>query len=338
MFSPPRLALSLFVALSLSLAGCPADPPPSEAPDAYRVRRDAGPEPEDGFAPMDALSEDDGAIERPDAPLARDASGRDAFAPDVFFDFDAGPCWDYEADSGLGACACMSLGPDCSTEACPSAMACVDDGCGRHCKPTGLRCGVGTDCPSGATCEAGRCVRASASCASSTDCPAGFSCDAGVCVDRRIGCTASDFDTTCPYNFVCSVRDGAPYCVRAMPRCVSDANCGPGATCTDVEGDGAKECVRDGLCRSNAQCVGEPGPCGTEPSRLSHECLAQGLCQTAADCPGGRACVDLWGDGQKECVEPGGSCARQSDCPEGQLCASPYEGGPPRCLDEPLVI
>lgn len=334
---------SLLVAFTL--AGCPTQPP-EELPDAYRVRRDAGPGEGDGAVAMDgAVEPQDGAVVGPDgesldAPIERDAGGRDAFALDAHFDFDTGPCWDFTADSGLGACDCLSLGPDCSTEACPSGMRCVDDGCGQHCKPSGATCATSADCPSGSTCDAGgRCVRTDASCASSMDCPPGFSCDAGSCADRRIGCTASDFDRTCPYNFVCSVWDGAPYCVRAMPRCVSDANCGPGASCVDVEGDGAKECVRAGLCASNAICAGMDGTCGTEPSRLSHECLPLGLCRVTADCPSGHECVDLWGDGQRECVEAGGSCASQADCPEGQLCGSPYEGGgPPRCLDEPLAI
>jgi hypothetical protein len=78
--------------------------------------------------------------------------------------------------------------------------------------------------------------------------------------------------------------------------------------------------------------------CGVEPSRLSFECLPAGLCERTSDCPAGRTCVDLWGDGQAECVLAGGTCGAQRDCAEGELCASPYEGGPPRCIDVPLSI
>ena len=121
-----------------------------------------------------------------------------------------------------------------------------------------------------------------------------------------------------------------------MPRCRSSAACRDSFACVDVEGDGARECVGPGLCDETSDC--EMGSCGVEPSRLSFECLPQGLCRTSSDCARGRVCLDLWGDGQLECVEPGGDCDSQIDCAEGSLCASPFEGGPPRCLDVPLAL
>ncbi|MBX7190972.1 MAG: hypothetical protein K1X94_02885 [Sandaracinaceae bacterium] len=331
------LLLVLAGGLALVTTGCPSEPP-VDTPDAYRVRRDTGPV-EDDAAGDDAGPELDAfdpaldAFRGPDAFVEPDAT----FGPPV----DAGPCGAWDEDTGLSRCDCIMLGPDCAADPCPTGLTCVSDGCGMHCQTSGDACSVAGDCPSGSSCTdtpLGRvCVRTEPGCASSRDCPLGFSCDAGACVDRRIGCTASDFDTTCPFNFVCDNEHGAPFCVRGMPRCQSDVACRTLFTCTDVEGDGARECVGPGLCDALSDCSAGM-TCGVEPSRLSYECLPLGLCRTGADCGGGRTCVDLWGDGQRECVETGGTCSHQTDCPEGALCASPYDGGPPRCLDVPLTI
>jgi hypothetical protein len=321
---------------SLALAGCPG-PDPEPMVDAFRLRTDGG---VDAFEIPDAPVDDTGPDVGLDAPFT---PRPDAFGPPDagFVESDAGPCGSDE-DAAISRCACLSFGPDCSTAACPTGLVCVEDGCGQHCQPAGAGCAVPADCPAGSSCtttEVGeRCVRAAPGCATSQDCPAGFSCDEGACIDRRIGCTGSDFVLTCPFNFVCETTLGAPFCVRGMRRCLSDANCRLGQRCVDVEGDGAGECVGDGLCDANDDCAGMNLTCGVEPSRLSFECLPAGLCERTSDCPAGRTCVDLWGDGQAECVLAGGTCGAQRDCAEGELCASPYEGGPPRCIDVPLSI
>ncbi|GAB4197205.1 MAG: hypothetical protein OHK0013_05130 [Sandaracinaceae bacterium] len=328
-------SVAFVVAASLALCGCPT-PEPEPTVDAFRLRADAG---TDAFEAPDVGADDGGLDAGLDAPpVARP----DAFGPPDagLGENDAGPCGAVDEDAALDRCACLDLGADCSTTACPPGLACVEDGCGQHCQPSGAACADGADCPAGSSCAStpvgGLCIPSAPGCASSRDCPAGFSCDAGTCVDRRIGCTAADFELTCPYNFVCETTLGAPFCVRGMPRCSSDAGCRLGQRCIDVEGDGARECVGGGLCDALADCAGMDGSCGVEPSRLSFECVPAGLCEHDADCVGGRRCLDLWGDGQGECVLAGGSCETQADCPEGELCASPYEGGPPRCLDVPL--
>lgn len=336
-FSWNALAI-LPLALATATTACP---PPEDVPDAaidaFRVRFDAPPVPPDATG-GDAFDPTVDAYREPDAFVPFDAGPPDASLGML----DTGPCGS-GADTGLGLCECMPLGTDCTSDPCGAGLVCVADGCGQHCQPRSGRCMGASDCPSGATCTPGPsgsfCTRATETCVDSRDCAPGFSCDAGVCTDRRIGCTLSDFDRTCPFNFFCEPRYGAPFCVRAMPRCESDGACLVGS-CVDVDGDTRRECVGPGFCDATADCAADHLTCGVEPSRLSAECSTHGLCNTAAECGAGHACIDLWGDGQRECVETGGAspCARQSDCAEGQLCASPYEGGAPTCIDVPLRI
>ena len=299
------------------------------------MRFDAPLEPPDATG-VDAWDPANDANILPDAYVARDAGPPDANLGSL----DTGPCGSSD-DTGLGVCDCLTLGPDCSAAPCAGGLVCVDDGCGRHCQSRSATCTGPMDCPAGATCTGGPsgsfCSRATETCVDSRDCAPGFSCDSGVCTDRRIGCTLSDFDLTCPFNFVCEPRFGAPFCVRGMPRCQGDGAC-PLGMCVDVDGDTRRECVPAGLCSRTADCAAEDLTCGVEPSRLIAECLSHGLCNTVADCGSGQACVDLWGDGQRECVTTGGACARQSDCAVGQLCGTPYAGGSPQCLDVPLSV
>ena len=325
-----RLLNASLLALVTMTAACP--PPEEETDasiDAFRVRFDAPVTP-DAFDPTV-----DAPILPPDVFVVGDTGAPDA----NLMSFDAGPCGSF-GDAGLSACDCISLGADCASTPCAGSLVCVDDGCGSHCQARSATCVAATDCPTGATCTAGPmgsfCTRTSATCVDSRDCAAGFSCDAGVCTDRRIGCTLADFELTCPFNFVCEPRFGAPFCVRAMQRCEGEGACAA-LRCIDVDGDSRRECAREGFCDSNADCTAANETCGVEPSRLLAECLPSGLCNTAADCGAGHACVDLWGDGQRECVLTGGTCASQRDCPAGQLCGSAYAGGAPTCLDVPLT-
>lgn len=335
-----RLFRASLLALVATTSACPPTvEEPDASDDAFRMRFDAPVTPPDAFG-LDAWdptndANADAPIPPPDAFVPGDGG-----PPDTnLTSFDAGPCGSFE-DTGLSRCDCIPLGPDCASTPCPGALVCVEDGCGSHCQARSATCTATTDCPAGATCTAGPtgsfCTRASETCVDSRDCVAGFSCDAGVCTDRRIGCTLSDFELTCPFNFVCEPGFGAPFCVRAMQRCESDGACTIGR-CVDVDGDSRRECVRDGVCDDIGDCTEADQTCGVEPSRLLAACLPSGLCNTAADCGSGRACVDLWGDGQRECVLSGGTCSRQSDCPAGQLCGSAYAGGAPACIDVPLT-
>ncbi len=326
---------TLITSTASAISGCPSVHPVE--PDAF-IPNDAGSIEDDAF-----VMEHDVFI-RPGADAALDAfRGPDAARqPDATFGppTDAGPCGD---DAGLSRCECLTLGPDCSSASCPAGLVCVPDGCGMHCQASGDVCSTSTDCPDGAACVSTPlgmiCARSSPSCETSRDCPVGFSCDTSACVDRRIGCTTSDFEDTCPFNFVCNNGLGAAFCERAMPRCETDAQCNVVSRCVDVEGDGARECVFPGLCDALSDCApATMGSCGTEPSRLVADCIDAGLCRTSADCFGARTCVDLWGDGQTECVLAGGTCTSQADCAAGTLCGSPYEGGAPRCLDVALTI
>lgn len=346
--------------LVLSASGCgngPVAPPPADT----GPRRDTGTRDAGLDAPFDSASDapmgDVGDAPGPDADLvdANSDSGidaaiaRDAFLsdmslpdmslPDMGIDaplpdanVDGGPC--ALPDGGFNICACGMFGPDCSTSSCATGTTCLTDPCGMHCAPSGSPCSGPSDCPSTSTCAPGRtCSHPGGGCGDSRDCPPGHSCDAGACHDRRVGCRPVDgFD--CPWGFVCDT-DGTPFCLRYVRRCGVAAACEADSYCLDIDGDGLLECSAMGTCRSNTTCTGGL-VCGTRPAERFASCERYGPCRTAADCSSGMLCRDLWGDGVRECVEPGGSCSAQTDCPGRSICGTPTDGGPPVCLSTPL--
>jgi len=283
----------------------------------------------------DAARRDGGGADanRPDGDRP-DVMRRDTGAPlDVGFDsavtvMDAAPsedpCEGY-VEPGCGG-------------GCPLGTVCADDVCGgRACVP-GRPCLVAADC-GGAECVGadpagdvrGICAASMGPCGSSLDCPMGFACEDGSCVNRRIPCfVVAD---RCPRGYVCAMDpgDASEFCVPAMVRCTSDAQCEVGLRCRDVDGDGLQECIGSELCETNADCRDE-GRCGVEPSSTTSACMLDGACGGDSGCAPDRHCVDLTGGDAAPRCELSGSCASNADCPEGQVCAAPALGLAPTCL------
>ena len=168
-------------------------------------------------------------------------------------------------------------------------------------------------------------------CVDSRQCRGGHACTGGVCVDRRVHCGLIG---DCPYGFFCDSSGAEPYfCQRLLRPCVSAAEC-PVGTCSDLDGDGDRECVALGACDARTDCPGAT-TCLTLPVEVFSECGSYGACASATDCGSGRLCVDLWGDGVRECVDAGG-CSSTASCPGTGICGTPATGGPPACLNRPL--
>lgn len=343
------MRLSLRVALALA-AGCGTPVPPVPMLDAARVDAaiDSG---------LDSRLDSglDGAIDASaDAPAARDTGPLALDAPpddapttsDARPDDDAGlalddggPC--FFPDGGYDSCACDPPGPVCGAGgACPSGLVCVDGACGMRCVAPGAPCGDDGDCPAGGTCSpsgaGSACTRATPGCTDSRECPLGFACESGTCRDRRIGCSRIEGEADCPLGYRClSSGAGVPFCVRVTRPCGSSSGCRTSSEiCRDVDGDGDGECLPMGACDANSDC-GAQQTCEFRVIEFVAACGTHGTCRDESQCPTGASCIDLWGDGVQECVEPGGRCARTADCPGRGLCATPLGGGPPTCLERP---
>jgi hypothetical protein len=338
-------------AFTLLLAGCPDTPPPTPTD---TPRRDVGTPPLDA-APFDAFGMDvpppldADVLDTPGADVpGLDAPGADVpglDAPGTDAPRDAGPPEDITLmvrDAGAcgsgDMCACTFTAPPCASGACSASeeLTCLDDGCRETCVPRGAPCETPADCPAGGLCKFNgttrNCSPAATGCLDSRECPLGFACIAGACSDRRVGC---DPDNLCPHNFYCETS-GPAFCLRLSRPCVNDGGC-PTGICRDVDGDGDRECIAPGTCTTNAMCSGDDG-CMTVPGEVFASCGRYGACvSAAADCASGQLCLDLWGDGVRECVDPGGTCATTADCPTG-ICGSPGAGGPPTCLTRSLPL
>lgn len=317
----------------LALVGCDGTPP------APPPRRDAGPRVDAGgmdAGPADAGDTPDGAISdaaTDSGPLDDAGPVPDAGMSDAGTDAGIPDASEPPMDSGLDLCATLPAGTPCP---CASGFTCLANGCGdMRCYPAGRSCLSVMDCPSGSTCTASVCTRASG-CGDSRDCPSGHACETGACVDRRIGCGPG---APCPWGFLCdNAGEGRYYCLRAQTRCSDSAACPLFGQCRDVLGTGAKICHWSSgpMCQNNIDCpvIGEV--CGIHPEFVDAMCGNYGPCTSAGDCATGFVCTDLWGDGINECVPSGGSCTRTSDCTAPAICASPLAGGPPSCILRPL--
>lgn len=311
-----------------------------------------------------ALDASTGGDASPGDAGADDAGGGDAGSEDASEPFDAGTdaglsfdagsfdggtytfgadCEDAEGGFDLCLCDVPECDPD-ATPSCAAGLRCLPDGCGRTtCQLGGHACVANDDCAEGSICfgtgtldgsAADLCLRPSAGCADSRDCAPGYACEEGTCVDRRVRCEAP---TDCPYGFFCNDADSwaLPYCMRVSRRCSSFAGaCPPFFSCVDVDGDGLSECRRNGeACDTNDDCGAAGEVCGYDPVAKALACQAHGPCASAEDCADGFGCVDVWGDGVRECVPSGGECERSASCPTGALCGAPSSGGGAMCTD-----
>jgi hypothetical protein len=343
--------LTVVTLFALGLAACGDDdrpPPPAPPPRDFGVDApppmDAGPELDaevDASTDLDASTEFDASSDF-DAASPEDLGPSDAGDPPDFPDFGpppkscTGPTGEYDA------CACEPLAFSCDQPGdapCPAGTVCLDTGCGRSfCQRAGTGCVDAADCAPGASCvpvSAGLnvCFRPEAPCADSRECPGGFSCEgeglARRCIDRRIPCT---YRTACPFGFTCRVQPGiVSFCERVYVRCNANEACA-GDACLDVDGDGLRECGYAG-CTATSEC-GTTEQCAFDPERITQQCGPHGVCTTDTECGPGNVCLDVWGDGVKQCELATSSCAA-GGCPFRQLCGSRVSGGEARCLAAP---
>ncbi len=231
-------------------------------------------------------------------------------------------------------CSCASFGAVCDpSHPCAFGSVCLNNGCGTFCQPGGARCAVERDCTQGTTCTGGFCARSQTGCTDSRDCADGFSCDFGQCIDRRIPCQRAEH---CPWGYMCVQGQGEPLCMKLYRNCGSNAACGDGFVCEDADRDDLSlgNCVpADGVCSNSSQCnAGNSSSCGSMPTTRYRQCVPFGPCATTADCVGDQRCLDLWGDGVKECAPGTGQCATSSDCPQRSVCAVVNGGTELRCV------
>jgi len=194
---------------------------------------------------------------------------------------------------GCGRTTCRPGGHGCVDAAdCPTGSECfaaraLDGSTAEVClHPTG-GCTDSRDCALGFACESGACVDRRLSC--DAGCPFGFFCQDADTWSRpyctRLSRRCSSFAGACPPFFSCVDVDGDGLsecrrngeacdsnddCVdavcgydptakalacQAQGPCAGPSDCGGGFTCTDLWGDGVRECVPvGGTCTSSASC------------------------------------------------------------------------------------
>ncbi|MEZ4286583.1 MAG: hypothetical protein R3A47_00170 [Polyangiales bacterium] len=232
-------------------------------------------------------------------------------------------------DAGQIAC---STDEDCgsqeycvpfSSEPCPVISVCVQ---------IGNPCSTSDDCHPDSVCEPdrhdeldpplGACRPSWESgetyCNDSRDCGIASACESDSCVPRWIQASAPG---GCPHGYI---NAAGVACIHVWVPCSTDAAADPlGQSCVDVDGDGDLEMVGDlnGEPCTNAACPNAGEVCQATIDPSVAECGRFGLCKDESDCADGDRCLDLWGDGEKECVPPTGSCLSNADCGAGQVCA-----------------
>ncbi len=227
---------------------------------------------------------------------------------------------------------------------CPVGEACIATGCddfSRCFVVGGGACDVDDDCGDpNYECNTaiGRCLRTEPGCTDSNDCVAGFACEQGACVDRRVPCVTGD---DCPHGYTCFFASpDQRFCRRIARPCGNDLDCLVlGIPCGDADGDGLRECVPSLMPIAPnpvpcdvLQCIEPEAPvCESTPQGGAAVCGRFGTCSSDVQCPLDLVCRDLWGDGRRECIEPGGSCVDSSECGPRMVCGTPRAGGPPSC-------
>ncbi|MBT8482812.1 MAG: hypothetical protein HKP36_14615 [Myxococcales bacterium] len=308
--------------------------------------------PED--AGSDASTDPDGDIVFPDGGVDRGVDGGDSDGGlDGGLDGGVDGGLDGGVDGGSSWCNTSALCPSCPDpdalcdpeNPCPSGEVCLLTGCEdlSRCFVTGGgACQDDEDCANPAySCDQtiNRCLRVVSGCDDSNDCVAGFACEDGSCADRRVPC-ASGAD--CPHGFTCFFASADQrFCRRITRPCDNDIDCLTlGVPCGDPNRDGDQECMPslmpnapDPVSCDLLQCAEVTAPvCESSIEGTVATCGQFGPCDQPENCATGFTCVDLWGDGRKECVLPGGFCADSRDCAFRQVCGSPRTGTAPTCV------
>ncbi|CAG2055426.1 unnamed protein product, partial [Timema podura] len=231
---------------------------------------------------------------------------------------------------------------ECSGNACGSSAVCINTPGSYDCRckegyagnpfvlclpishgtcdnPATCKCSKDVVCPSGFSCDAGRCKNP----CESVKCGPRAACDAGKCV--------------CPPGSIGDPSDLSSGC-KLRGQCNNDLDCSHSEICFQL-GKGIRKCV-DACgkiqCGPNALCVAEnhrsscictDGYLGN-PSDLTLGCqpertIPTGECDTDRDCSKGLVCaVNL--DGRQVCVDP---CANVA-CAQNEVCHIDNNGHP----------
>jgi Cys-rich repeat protein len=119
------------------------------------------------------------------------------------------------------------------------------------------QCTSNAQCPSGSTCQGGRCAPSAPQCTSSSQCPPNSTCQGGACVPSAPQCTSN---AQCPAGSSCQ---GGVCVTNPNPGCTSNSQCSSPAVCQNGQ------CVVPGMCRVDSDCatgqVCAGGTCVTGP-------------------------------------------------------------------------
>lgn len=329
---PPRarFAVALAVVLAVAAAGCGDDdhPPPTPPRDGGIFdagERDAGVR---DAAGLDAPATDAGALD--DGAMPPDAGAPFDAGPD----FDAGPAFDagppVPVDAGDTDAPPMGLYDAGDITTCYDAMGRFDV-C--LCTPEAPSCAGGVACPAGRRCTTNSCgvplcERAGAACVDNTDCATGSDCTGGFCVSSAASCHDS---RDCPDGYACEGAAGSRTCVNRRVPCTFDTSCPNGFLCL-VTHDETPFCVPfNRPCSNDAACFGG-GPCVDIDGDGRRECNAMaGVCRTNSDC-GARLTCNL--DAMRITPMCGnyGPCLDTAHCPVGSECRDAWGDGVRLCV------
>lgn len=312
MSSPGRafVALSLSLAVSLTVAGCGVRTSLDLFEDGAVRPGPDGSGPSDGGSPFDAGS----------VSCRRDAE-----------------CNDGLECNGIELCVgnrCVPGAPppcgdrvDCTIDTCVEGAGCV------HRPEDGL-CGPGGSCDPRSGCAMRRCT-------SDAECGDGLACN-GVEICGPGGVCAAVMAPRCDDGIDCTIER----CAEPDGRCESfpdDALCGPGRACHPTRGCVAARCSDDTVCQDGVLCngvetcgpdgvcrPGTPVVCPSDGITCTQErCdeLAGGACVSVPDssvCARGEICSPVPGD-PDGCRRLG--CRSDGDCADASFC-----NGAERCV------
>ncbi len=245
-------------------------------------------------------------------------------------------------DEGVDNCDQVHMLRSCMTDAnCNQPTErCLPSGCGPilRCQPAGRSCTDDRDCAAGTQrCTSNVCVAVGADCGDVRACPLGYACEgamgARTCVNRRRVCEQTR--SPCPYNDACVDNPGIrPFCALVATRCATNRACFVASTCSDVDGDGLRECTPPGPC-APGMCADPADRCEILPVDYFLHCGRRGICSPLTGCAVGYTCVDPWGAGVGQCRANTDVCRTNDQCPVGQICFEPdgmaMPGSPSGC-------
>ena len=229
-----------------------------------------------------------------------------------------------------------------SNNDCPTGKACFNTQCENPCEREGV-CGINAlcqvvehsaqcQCPKGfiggPTAQEG-CMRAPSFCQNSTPCPSGMSCDGGRCYP------------TCRSNTNCAEGER---CIKGtcIKVCYSDNNCLSGEVC--IDGGCRSGCRAENDCATGQVCINSQCKCATGYKLVGSSCVDVNECDTKS-CHFTAVCTNTVGSFRCSCPEgtvgdgysdPG--CVSANECEVntncgGQLACLTRTNGAKACAD-----